>query len=688
MGINSKKDFFLRKMESRPLLQRKKDNPERKRLCFAFVFVFILALVITGTLLGVLLKSSTTTGLTTVTTTTSTTTSEAPTASTSTTTEIPTTTTTTTTTEIPTTTTSPPVFSVTCPVDYTYTNLIPDISTVTNLLQTGNATYVADAPCANLTQTFSDSVRGYFKRTTPFSLDQLNLTSRPPMYSVPNTTHPKVGHLLGTMQTFSKRSVTDPLDFTALVGAFNTTFSFNTSFNSSFRMGYASVATDGVYRYFTNVGLEMNKLVQHDYYNLTKNVKSINVGELFSVSSPCYMHSSWTNTSHYPRKLRYAAARNRFSLLYVPLNGSDNATVFCLVVSNTNDIFGGGAYGYEIPLTYPVIGLTRLDFGIYRYHYKITFDALGEAQAGGVTAARFANVYLLNATAIFNGEMTINSCSGMQSIFNGRQDYSLSPVHDNGNCEINDYLASSFMGIDTATSSYMLQLNKMNDFSTCTYDGVGELMQFYSGVVPTFSNASISSGTGATLFDVGLRSVQSSCGLGTRYDAALTYNIDATHTGVALFGTGSYPAIDLSAQGISVFGGTPMYGTSGEIPFIVAFYQVSSNSTTTTNYMYRLQTNRNLVYNRTLSQGGPVKTMTLLDNVNLISVGIDVVPLKNEFTLYGMQNASSPGSFQMANQNVIIMGENITRTFTLSDACQSVSCTQQIYLPTTIYTGI
>lgn len=657
------------------------DEDRRRRKRRFFIFFLLLALVLIGGVIGLVVgltqDSQITTSTTVPTTTTTTTTTD--------TTTTTTTTTDTTTTDTIITTTPVPIFSLTCPFDNVLPGLALDPADAIPAVL-GNAMYIATNPCANLSLTYVDSpVTGFLKRNVIGG--GLNLTSFPPMYPIPSLHMPSIGFMKGHVNAFSKRSLTNPLDFTALVGYFNTTFSFNTSFNTAFRMGYASVATDGIFRYFINVGMEMTKIVQHDYYNLDGNVAIINVGEIFNTSSPCYMHVSWTNTSHYQRRMR--SFLGRFSILYVPLDVSDNATVFCLVISNTNDISGGGAYGYEIPITYPVIGLTRLDIGIYKTHYKITFDALGEPQVGGVNAARYANVYILNATALFNMEFIVHSCSGMQSLFSGRQDYSLSPVHDgDGICEQSDLYGSEFMGIRGL--DYMLQLNQISDFSTCAFNG--QQFFLYSGPIPVsdlnISTASITA-TNGVLLDAGLRSIQSTCGIGTRYTAAITYNLDSLYSGIAVFGSGigntSNFIFDLSQKQISIFGGTPMYGASlyGDQAFYLSFYQVS-NQTTSTNFMYIYQTRRDIITNRTFIGDGP---MTMINNVNLINVGIDTVPNKFEFTLSGMRNSTAPGAFDMTNQNLIIMSENMTRTFTLSDSCQSVSCTQRIYLRSTNYNG-
>jgi hypothetical protein len=665
--------------------------------------------LITSTTTGITTTTeATTTSITEAPTTITTTTTEAPTTkttteapSTTTTTEDSTTTTTATTSTTTTTTTISPVFSISCPPSFITTSLIQSAAFLNDVSNTGNATYIAPSPCANLTMSFvNENVNGFFKKKREDILQFMNFTHAHTTANVSYTSQPSFGVLHYGNVNFGggvARSVTSPLDFSAFVGIFNTTFSFSTGFNSSFRMGYAFVAANGVYRYFTNIGMEMSKVVQHDYYNLASNFVEVNVGEIYPPTSPCFIDSSWTNTSHYPRALKYYKLANRFSIIYVPLNSSDIANVFCLVVSNTSNLATGGAYGYEIPITYPAIGLDRLDIGIYKFHYKISFDALGEPQNASVVS-RYANTYLLNATAIFNAESIIFMCNGNQSL-NGVQNYSISPVHDSGDCEDSDFLSSSFIGIHTAFQQYMLQGNEMISFNPCTYWGPGQQNALYAGPTP-FTNLNISqgvqsilSGDGITLLDVGNAAIKSACGAGTRFTGAITYNTNvgaASNTGVAVFGNSENMLIDPGPPGLNIFGGTPYYlNQVSTAVLVIGFMQSSNTSGTSTNYRYSfIPGNRDIITNRTFNNLPSIpKQMTLVDNVNLISVGIDIVPNKYEFTIYGMGNSSTPGQYQMTNQDLIIMGENITRTFTLSDACQSVSCQQLLFLNTTAYIG-
>jgi hypothetical protein len=283
-------------------------------------------------------------------------------------------------------------------------------------------------------------------------------------------------------------------------------------------------------------------------------------------------------------------------------------------------------------------------------------------------------------------------CNYDQSFRNNQQDYSISPVHDNGVCEETDFLSSMFIGIDPI--GYTFQLNLMEDFSTCNFSMAGQQNGYFSSPISVSglniaTGTTILSGNGVTTLDAGARAIQSTCGLGTRFSGIMTYNLDpgSGNSGLVVFGNNAIFTVDY--PNYNLFGGSMMFNDQNyDAGLWVGFYQTSNVSGTSTNYRYLYQSLRDIVINRTFNGviSQPAQ-MTLIDNVNLISVGIDVVPDKYETTVYGMGNSSVPGVFQMTNQDLIMMGENVTRTFTLSDSCQSVSCTQQILLQTTPYTG-
>jgi len=606
------------------------------------------------------------------------------------------------TTPVPTTPT--PIFSITCPPDVFMSNF-----TIFNNLTDvpfQNATYIAEAPCSGLTLTYINQtyVEPFYKRSeereTPLSSNNDQTTGpidqiQPPPSII--TTGYLMTHSMQYTNNF-KRSVTHPLDWSANVGYFNSTTNFSTSFDLQYRMGYASVATDGVYKYTTNIGFHLNRLLQHDYYDMNRNVKYINIGENFDTSSICYIGNDWLNTTHYPRRMRRDSTTNRITILYVPLDMTDNATTFCVVISNTSDLFGGGSVGYEIPITYPARGLTRLDIGLYGKFYKVSFDALREPMIQSVTVARYGNAYYIDKLSAFSGSNQINMTSALQIFWLGRLQFSVSPVHNNGDCTIvpnDDFLTSSFVAVQTqGLVQYLLSGFSVVNFVTGNLiNGVSTLLTGPSilNLLQNRNNTLLKDGT--TYADLGDRSLQSACGKGGRIVGVLMLNNNnnlTINSRSVIFGVGPLINYSLEHPDIDIFGTSIAFLANSDI-FVAAFYQVSRNASLqipSVNYMYFFNNvARNINFEREFNGLANPQQLTLINNTNLISVGLDVVPNKFEFTISGLANSVVPGEYSMINQNIIIQGEIVTRTFTLSDSCQSVSCNQTIYFQTTNYTG-
>jgi hypothetical protein len=150
----------------------------------------------------------------------------------------------------------------------------------------------------------------------------------------------------------------------------------------------------------------------------------------------------------------------------------------------------------------------------------------------------------------------------------------------------------------------------------------------------------------------------------------------------------------LSLPGISLFGSTPLILPDDTV--IISFQQYSTNSSKeipSTYFAYRLRTDpsgqyrireSNVIMNGLSNVG---QQMSLQNRTNLLTAGICAPQNKAEFSIMGMGNSSAPGVYNMIHQNFIINGEHIIRTFTASTNCESITCEQDIYLPTTSYIG-
>lgn len=497
------------------------------------------------------------------------------------------------------------------------------------------------------------------------------------------------------MHHFGKRSVSAPYDWTEKIGDFSNAFMMNAS-NPILknRMGYPSLETDtnGIFRYFTHIGLEMNQVVQHDYYNMSGNLHAFNPGQVFNQSSLCYIGNTWTNTSHYPRRMRYDGVTNRFVIFYIPLNSSDIATRLCVVISNSENMFFGGGYGFDIPLPFTARGPDRLDVGFLANTFQICFDAVGEAYApftGTYTtftgAARYGNCVIIRRANIINGLPTVPICSiGAPGIQIGTSAYTNStilPLHlplGVGTLFDNSLFQPDVVqqnGINQYCNTYGSLCDA--NFATCVFGGGA------TGVVPTQIigwNITVTNNT----IDTGALSLQMSYSSPTgALVFAMTLNTNGSSSVIIIDANNQlHPLIKSTDANGSIFGATPLFLSDDTL--VVAYQQFSfniSNQIPSTYFVYRLSSDapntfRTPKYN--VQMNGLANPMQIPTNANLISAGICAPSGKYEFSIMGMGHLTS-----MIHQDFRIQGEQFTRTFTVSDNCGSANCTQNIYLNST-----
>lgn len=621
--------------------------------------------------------------------------------------------------------------TITCPFDYYGTSL--NNATTPNVSGNAVATTNATNACGNVTISYSDKV-------DPILTTKKRKTTEKQQKLVPYITNMqkeddvmvrknKKGKFMGrvdslpnlqettttTTKDLNSRSQSFPFDYTSKVGIFDNTFVVNISSNLAGRVGYPSLETDatGTFRYFTHIGYQMNRISQHDYYNTNPSIDLINPGIIFAPSSECYMSNTWTNTSHYPRQIRYDALQNVFYILYIPLFQDDTARTICIVRSNGIDIKNDGAQAYAVTLPFTARCPDRFSVGLINTTIQFCFDALEEPYAPftgtngpfpGV--ARFGNCFVVNK--LNHVEICSAELPGLQSAPGGSyyQNSTINPLHIPTTSSYYSIYPSVFQMMNI-TRDFIYQIYRGNvsnyfiiNYNTCML-GTSPIV---GGVfLSMINNKTISNNYKALKNNIEISldvfSQQTIAGTNTfsPYNALSTFT---ANVGPGLDSVIVVAADDenkrgvLSLPGISLFGSTPLILPDDTV--IISFQQYSTNSSKeipSTYFAYRLRTDpsgqyrireSNVIMNG-LSNAG--QQMSLQNRTNLLTAGICAPQNKAEFSIMGMGNSSAPGVYNMIHQNFIINGEHITRTFTASTNCESITCAQDIYLPTTSYTG-
>ena len=622
-----------------------------------------------------------------------------------------------------------------CPETY-YGTIFDGNGTSLPVSVSGNATWsYLGYTCGNVSMTFSDGTPpvAQFKREAKFEPSFIpNTNGETIQTSIPMNGHldgvflpnfTDTGPILGFDATSSagggkKRSVTFPTDWTQQVGNYTAAFMMNTTGTSVLpnRMGFPSLETDsdGVYRYFTHIGLPMSQVVQHDYYNMFSNLHIFNPGQVFLPNSSCYIGNNWgTNTSHYPRKMRYDVLSNRFFIVYIPLNATlDIATNLCVVVSNNTNVFYGGAYGYNIPLPFNASGPNRMDVGILNNSLQVCFDAVNEPFAPSFfivgpysNAARFGNCFVIQKSNLLVANLSAPICSvaapGIRANRNYYQNSSAVPMHLTTNTGLfndisyNNVIFQLGVSFETQINSFCRSsgLNCFINMNTCT--STGGSLAYYLGAPDTFSGWNISSSVSFSKngveIDIGYLAIQvywkGEDGVGTTVVNTNGINSPSIMT---------FTSFDESARSLITLPNTVLYGASPTLIYdagtvVVAYNQFSTNASSqipSTYFSYRLSTDpfgqyRTPKYNVQMNGLTNPQQISLINGTNLISTGIAPRPGKMEFTIMGMGTSAVPGVFSMIHNDFRVQGETVTRTFTLSDGCGSTSCSQQIFLNST-----
>lgn len=619
--------------------------------------------------------------------------------------------------------------SITCPADFV--GFVTDIPTIS---LTGNASTVVASPCANLTLSYSDSAPpvAQFKRKAKFEPTFLPNTNNGTI----QTSIPMNGHLdgfflpnftdTGPVPGFDpatmggggrKRSVTFPTDWTQQVGNYTAAFMMNTTGTTVLpnRMGFPSLEIDeaGEYRYFTHIGLPMSQVVQHDYYSMFSNLHVFNPGQVFLPNSSCYIGNNWgSNTSHYPRKMRYDVLSNRFFIVYIPLNYTiDVASNLCVVVSNNTNFFYGGAYGYNIPLPFNASGPNRMDVGILNNSVQVCFDAVNEpfapsffSNAPYPGAARFGNCVIIQKSNLLLANITAPICSvglpGVRGNYDAYQNATAAPMHLTS--------ASSVYNNDMFYNNLAWQLGlyyqafvnnfgrQRIDMNSCTSAGLlfGNLL-LAPNEFSFWNNWNISSSVpflqNGVEIDIGHLAIQVYLNGDDAVGTAVVNTDGIKKPSIMVF-----TIFDEASRGLIELPNTVLYGGSPTFVYevgtvVVAYNQFSTNTSNqipSTYFSYRLSTDpsgqyRSPKYNVQMNGLTNPQQISLVNNTNLISTGIAPKPGKMEFTMMGMGNSPTINLYDMIHDDFRIQGETFIRTFTLSDACNSTSCTQTIYLNST-----
>jgi hypothetical protein len=591
---------------------------------------------------------------------------------------------------------------ITCPVDFTGT-----IVNIPTIALTGNASVsVSGGSCGSVNLTYVDNLPAL-----PF-----NKRNEEPVITIepidpPISSTPGEGYYAGQEMNYTelpmpegmmkKRSVTWPDDFMEKVGNFPSPIAIQGDQPDN-NPWITSLETDGVIRYAVFTANQSLAILQTDYYDITKNAHFFNPASenIFPPGSNCYANGS---SLGWPNQLKRDRATNRFVFVYF---NPANASILCLVISNTNDFFNGGGYGYQInfPVTFNTI--SRLDFGIFNGNYTVCFDDYTQPEftiSPAITAVplKWANCYVIFGSNITNGASSTKICNNRigdieftntsATVLHTTNAYSFS---------FSGWRAQKFSCLlwinNTCLSPRMLAITRVvSDFNTCTLSTfstfdihmpttsiITDAIQPTNPYLPTSNGVNIANpGLQKLSFDFnGVRSVY----------AFTVYN--GTRNSYIVYGVGAlenifdpFPGTYLT--GLNVFAPNVKFFFDGSI--VMSYLSTSYNGTypvTSISYAYALSSDPSF----TLRPAGSGLTLNGLPNPQQLTVnnmsnpivaGLAVPPgNRYEFTIFGPGGSSG---LEFVNQNFRIQGESFQRTFTVADDCGNASCVQNIYLNST-----
>jgi hypothetical protein len=718
------------------------------------------------------LTSTTTTQAPTTTTTTqaptTTTTTQAPT--TTTTTQAPTTTTTqaptSTTTQTPTTTTTTqtPTTTIesmtttttdaylTCPATFTGT-IINGNGTFVPVSESGNATiFVNGTICGDvLNLTFVDDFLNLeltkkrdakdVKYGGPL-VDEAHDGNAFVILTIPNADPVDLGpalegHFMGKIDCYmdrtmlsmdgeslskKKKSVTWADDVTEKIGNFSSTYLITSSFNTDFNwLTSLEIDNTATYRYAMYNTNQSFILLQHDYNDIYENVHFFSPGDVFPNTSICYIPIG-SSTTGWKHDLKLDVVSNRFVFIYFnPIN----ASLMCLVQSNSSNFFSGGSIGYEISLPYTFNSITNLELGINNY-YRFCFDDFTQNIANNANQSYqgplyWANCFVLEKERIINGIDAPRICPLLANRYGGVYNFSTTPYHrrdTTGSISINT-AGGAFLTSDPLVIPNNLLLGfvvpiqvfggglSWNFDSGCIYSierATNQLIQPSSDTLYPFTNPtnfglipsknglfinSLSNKISVDLTSVLFMSAVANVEYNSTGNSVIRWSVHGTFAPAFLvnFSAIFNPGPGTYSTGLHVFNPTIKF-LSNRIGIVLAYQQSSLNpiydNLPSTSYAYWLYTDPpgtlRVPVNPSFNNLPIRQNLTAVNMTNPFNVGLAMHPSKNEFSIFGPGNAE-PNAWTFIHQNLRIQGEYFQRTFSLQDGCGNIqSCTQNIFL--------